>query len=1119
MSDRGVGIAVLASTSRAFLVRGLSPTSTYSFAVVPVVRGHLRFVDASNLVATTPPPAVTSLKVVGTTASTVGLSWIIASSLKVAGVMIRRLAGAAAPATPWAGQLVAKLGSKARSFTDADLTPGKTFSYSVYTFNGGYEESAASTVRATTRSGKTTTIRACGTKDSITSSQTWSPSKATSYGVGCILTIESGATLTIDAGAVVKLSGSGMILAASGGRLIVGGASRPVIFTSYRDGEVGGASGAGVPVNGDYMAAVELQAGASVTITNAVFLYGNAGVADNFYTNGCGSPGAEDLSVTDSIFDAQVAIGNCSNPTHARFTFEGDDFEMPTFYYTAFTYTTSPIDSTSIQSNWFDTQGTTGVVRELFTEQPTGISLGGATTNTFAPGSGTTLVYVVGTIPKGTTYPIDLPARVQLIGSSLLVQGTVSIGAGTTIGNQQYGAMGLAVEATGALLLEGTATEPVHMAYQSTLEVFGSGTLDVVHTVFSGDITSSAAVVIVETSCVAGAEHVLIEHSTIDAGIQLGQCAVAHSETLDIVGNVIERPSGSAYLRLTSQVADPGVLTISANRLVATSTIAPSLQPAIWVDQWPVQGIDLAGSATNHFASPGTNRVIELASCTVPAKQTWTVAPASGVVVAPWSGAGYGPGLLVTGRLLLEPGTVVKTVAGTGIQVEPNGTLDAAGSGAARVTFTSIEDSSIDGSSDPTGPSVGIPAGKGGNYGIAVQANEDAFLNVTFAMFRDGLWAIDPAYDVTPAVRGDATISHTIFEEELQLGDYNGSQVGYLPVLTNDVWAFNGAPSGQFAAGGGEYDPAALQAAVYLSNIDPVGFSLAGATSNTFTGSGAGRVVVLDGTTIPKGASWTVNPASHVVLAPFGDYDYLKSASITVNGQLILDRGTVVKDQTPYAGILVGASGTLRMSRAVFTAIDDDTIDGDSNGDGALSKPVAGVYGTAIQFDDVRRQGTVSTDRFTYASTAVDSPSGGDVTISADTFTKNQTAVSVVAGISTSASVSNDIFAGNTISIASYSTWLPVSADPFDCQFVPQITASKNSYAGGSKPLVTTSDYAAIEAAMAAPDVKDSPDGWTKDIAPGNTDDLTGWLPLPCVDVAKPSDSYPAVAIPLDFGG
>jgi hypothetical protein len=125
----------------------------------------------------------------------------------------------------------------------------------------------------------------------------------------------------------------------------------------------------------------------------------------------------------------------------------------------------------------------------------------------------------------------------------------------------------------------------------------------------------------------------------------------------------------------------------------------------------------------------------------------------------------------------------------------------------------------------------------------------------------------------------------------------------------------------------------------------------------------------------------------------------------------------------------------------------------------------------------------------------------------------------VVAGISTSASVSNDIFAGNTISIASSSTWLPVTANPVDCQYVPQITATENSYAGGSKPLVTPADYAAIKAAMAAPDVKDSPDGWTKDIAPGNTDDLTGWLPLPCVDVVKPSDSYPAVAIPLNFGG
>ena len=159
-----------------------------------------------------------------------------------------------------------------------------------------------------------------------------------------------------------------------------------------------------------------------------------------------------------------------------------------------------------------------------------------------------------------------------------------------------------------------------------------------------------------------------------------------------------------------------------------------------------------------------------------------------------------------------------------------------------RVTFTSIEDSSIDGDSNATGASVGTPSQKGGNYSVAVQADEDTTVDAAYATFRDGLWAFNPAYNVAPHNRGAASITHCLFEEEVQLGDFGGQQVGHAPQLSNDTWAFNGAPSGNFASGGG-YDPAALQPAVYLANVDPAGFALLGSAVNRFTGHGCGTVV------------------------------------------------------------------------------------------------------------------------------------------------------------------------------------------------------------------------------------------------------------------------------------
>ena len=62
------------------------------------------------------------------------------------------------------------------------------------------------------------------------------------------------------------------------------------------------------------------------------------------------------------------------------------------------------------------------------------------------------------------------------------------------------------------------------------------------------------------------------------------------------------------------------------------------------------------------------------------------------------------------------------------------------------------------------------------------------------------------------------------------------------------------------------------------------------------------------------------------------------------------------------------------------------------------------------------------------------------------------------------------------------------------------------------------SAYASIEAAIKGKAVEDSPSGWTDKIAPGPTDDLSGFAVLPCIDVAVPKNSYTAVAIPLDLG-
>ncbi len=454
----------------------------------------------------------------------------------------------------------------------------------------------------------------------------------------------------------------------------------------------------------------------------------------------------------------------------------------------------------------------------------------------------------------------------------------------TTVGAPNY-AVQLAVEKHGLLL--GTATAPVRMTQDSTAAIFGSGTLTANRATFTGTMsTSPSGWDVAEPSCGSGPEHVTVENSQLDAGIQLGQCATAGSETLTLLDNTISRPSGSQYLRLTSNVTNPGRLVVEGNRFVPTSTkVAASAQsPAVWVDSWPLQGLSLSGATENHFAPVGMNRVVEVANATIPRRADLDGRAGERRGPRAVVGRRVRAGAPRLGHARPRAGRGRQGHGGRGHLPRAEGHARATGTATQRVTFTSIEGSSIDGDSNATGASVGTPSQKGGNYSVAVQANEDTTVNVAYATFRDGLWAFNPAYNVAPHNRGAASITHCLFEEEVQLGDFGGQQVGYVPQLSNDTWAFNGAPSGNFASGGG-YDPAALQPPVYLANVDPAGFALSGSAANRFMGTGAGRVVDLIGTTVPPGTSWTVSPATGAVLSPTADYDYLTNPGVTVAGK------------------------------------------------------------------------------------------------------------------------------------------------------------------------------------------------------------------------------------------
>ena len=823
--------------------------------------------------------------------------------------------------------------------------------------------------------------------------------------LSCPVKVAAGGRLTIERGTVVKLGqggqGNAIYVAPRGSLDVAGTAARPVIFTSYRDNSAGGrtSTGAGAPTTNDYSSAIGIDGQTTVSVAHAVFRYGEASISAEGQgpQGGCSARGDVQLQVSGSLLEEPLDIGACDKGKGSNYEVDNDLFRMPAGSGTTALVFSEPtnvpfeqvLSGSPVANNTFaaysdrfeyDYQGTWLVAVDVTRAAVEGLALAGPGRDTFSDARRGTPVSVWlpnDQVPEHTSF--DVGPGVEVSGQ-VFVNGAAVLQAGAVVSPQAEAIVptsSIVLGPRASLRVEGTAAHPVLFTGGSMVWTGGGTSLLVDDAVFSG----ASGPVIDEARCnEPGGARVTIEGSTLDGGVSLGGCDKTGGDRVTITGDTFRVPGGTSAM----SIGVPGQSLVPDDQLVVRSNRfepGPGTggYPEIAITGWPVQDVALSGPDENHLTGSGVTADVGLSMADVPAGESWQVSPSSGAVLALSRGILGQPGLSVEGRLELDAGLTVD-VSGEGVDLGNSGALDALGTKAHPVTVV-----------------TGL-APDWANGGWAVSLAEGSTVDVSHADFKGGWYAFTTGcYGLAPKPGGSFSLTNSSLDDEVSLGDCNGSQNGYKVTMSSNTFDVS-VNSGQFAQGGG-YDPSALQPAVFLYSIDPSGVALSGANENVFKGPAAGHVVLIGGASIPAGKVWKVSPSSGAVLEPSGCPDY-SCSGITIEGKGTLDLapGTVVKSAAPGVGVEVAEGGTLQASGTasepvVFTSINDDQVAGDSNGDGSSSHPSPNAYGTGVQFDHAHDP-SIRYAVFEYASTAV-YLKWGAVTIDDSDFAHDGTAIDV----------------------------------------------------------------------------------------------------------------------------